>query len=141
MTAALRHYCRKCRTKLAEPTDNPHRAFCCRGCFNQFHRSRCVVCEGKFRRRNERQRICIDVRCKSELRRFPEAYAWPTSRNVGGTPSEAHFTGIKSALSGNHGGIIGPARVIAVEIGREWQPGTSSDGVPFERSTYRKRYL
>src|SRR6266576_3403052 len=47
MTDALRHYCRnsRCRTKLREPVENEHAAFCCRGCFEQFYRSRCAVCE------------------------------------------------------------------------------------------------
>jgi hypothetical protein len=38
MTEALRHHCRYDRAKLSEPTDNPRRAFCCRGCFNRFYR-------------------------------------------------------------------------------------------------------
>lgn len=75
-TAALRHYCRQCRSKLSEPTDNPRRGFCLRHCFRTFYRSKCVVCEKPFRRKNEQQRTCIDVRCKAELRRFPEAYRW-----------------------------------------------------------------
>jgi hypothetical protein len=86
MTLALRHQCRKCRTKLNEPTDNPRRAFCCRGCFNSFYRSRCVVCEGSFRRKNEQQRTCVDVGCKAEIRRFPLAYSWPEKRETGNTP-------------------------------------------------------
>src|SRR5262249_30212045 len=77
MTTALRHFCRHDRTKLAEPTDNPRRAFCCRGCFNSFYRSRCRVCESPSRRRTECQKTCIDRRCKAELRRFPLVYSWP----------------------------------------------------------------
>jgi hypothetical protein len=82
----LRHYCRNvhCRTKLSEPTDNPKRAFCCRGCFNSFHRPRCVVCESPIRRKNERQRTCIDYRCKSALKQFPLAYSWHPTSNVRG---------------------------------------------------------
>jgi hypothetical protein len=78
MTAPLRHRCRFCRTKLVEPTDNPRRGFCCRGCFNSFYRHRCVVCESPIRLKRENQlRLCIDVHCRAEAKRFPEAYRWP----------------------------------------------------------------
>jgi hypothetical protein len=36
----LRHYCRKCRSKLAEPTDNERQAFCSPGCHASFYRNR-----------------------------------------------------------------------------------------------------
>src|SRR5262249_1595742 len=77
MTVALRHQCRQCRTKLKEPTENLRRAFCIRGCFNSFYRSRCRVCECKITRKSERQKVCFGTECKRELRRFPEAYSWP----------------------------------------------------------------
>jgi len=105
----LRHYCRnlRCRTKLSEPTDNPKRSFCCRGCFNSFHRSRCVVCESPIRRKTEGQKTCIKANCKAELRRFPLAYSWPKTQKTGNHPSDAitasetlDFTGSKLALSG-----------------------------------------
>jgi hypothetical protein len=80
MTTPLRHQCRFCRTKLAEPTDNPRRGFCCRGCFNSFYRHRCVVCESPIRRKNERQRVCVNVRCKAELRGCPSACSWSPNR-------------------------------------------------------------
>jgi hypothetical protein len=104
MTIALRHQCRKCRTKLAEPTDNPRRAFCCRGCFGSFYRSRCVVCEEPIRRKTEWQKTCISRECKAEVRRFPAAYSWPerqtasSSSDASKAPLEAHFTGLKGAL-------------------------------------------
>jgi hypothetical protein len=43
----LRHYCRnpRCRSKLPSPTDNHHRAFCCKGCHSSFYLKRCIVCE------------------------------------------------------------------------------------------------
>jgi hypothetical protein len=66
MTAALRHSCRYRRTKL----------------------SRCVVCEQSFRRKKERQRTCVDVRCKAELRRFPLAYSWPEKHGTANHPSD-----------------------------------------------------
>src|SRR5689334_8237158 len=84
--AALRHQCRHCRSKLAEPTENPKRAFCIRGCFNSYYRSRCVVCEGPIRRKSERQKTCIDVKCKGEVRRFPLTYSWPETAQTDGSP-------------------------------------------------------
>jgi hypothetical protein len=84
MTIALRHSCRHCRTKLNEPTENLRRAFCARGCYRSFYRSRCRVCEASIRRKNEQQKVCYGKECKAELRRFPEAYSWPKSR--GGYP-------------------------------------------------------
>jgi hypothetical protein len=80
MTIALRHSCRHCRTKLNEPTENLRRAFCARGCYRSFYRSRCRVCEASIRRKNEQQKVCYGKECKAELRRFPEAYSWPESR-------------------------------------------------------------
>src|SRR6476620_2743210 len=80
MTVALRHSCRHCRTKLAEPTENLRRAFCSRGCFASFYRSRCRVCEAPIRRKNEQQKVCYGKECKAELRRFPAAYSWPQER-------------------------------------------------------------
>jgi hypothetical protein len=34
----------KCRGALPAPTDNLRRAFCCRGCYERFYRTRCRVC-------------------------------------------------------------------------------------------------
>jgi hypothetical protein len=35
----VRHFCRnpRCRAKMRTPVENPHAAFCCRGCFKQFY--------------------------------------------------------------------------------------------------------
>jgi hypothetical protein len=86
MTIALRHSCRHCRTKLSEPSDNPRRAFCARGCFKSFYRSRCRVCEAPIRRKNEWQKTCIDRKCKAEVRRFPDAYSWPETYQTANHP-------------------------------------------------------
>jgi hypothetical protein len=55
MKQSLRHYCRnpRCRMKLQAPVENEHRAFCCRGCFESFYRSRCLVCEEPMRRKTD----------------------------------------------------------------------------------------
>jgi hypothetical protein len=93
-----RHRCRnrRCRERLPEPVDNPRRAFCCRGCFNSFYRSRCRVCEAAIRRKNEQQRTCI-------------AYTWPEKQitrdpppDDGGPPKNADFIGSKPCLRPHH---------------------------------------
>src|SRR5262245_20868577 len=101
MTAALRHQCRYCRTKLSEPTDNPHRAFCTRGCHSSFYRSRCLVCEGPIQ--NEAQKFGSGHKvCAAEYRRFPGAYdplgypPSPIANEGGGNPREM---GTKTAHS------------------------------------------
>lgn len=54
MTEDQRHYCRnaRCRAKMKSPVTNPNAAFCCAGCFDQYHRERCVVCDGAIRQPN-----------------------------------------------------------------------------------------
>src|SRR5262249_44721092 len=105
VTIGLRHRCRLCRTKLKEPTDNLRRAFCCRGCFQSFYRSRCVVCADPIRRKNEQQKTCIKKACKDELRRFPLAFAWQKTGNI---PSDnkrlsetLDFSGSKLPIEGD----------------------------------------
>jgi hypothetical protein len=67
----LRHRCRnpKCRCKLPEPTSIQRNAFCCRGCFTSFYRSRCLVCEQPFERKQESQLHCGKAKCRAALRR------------------------------------------------------------------------
>ena len=77
MSAELRHYCRnpRCRSKLPQPTANMHAAFCTRGCFDQYHRHRCIVCDREFERKNDRQQwFCDRRKCKADYRRCPELY-------------------------------------------------------------------
>ena len=124
MTTALRHFCRHDRTKLAEPTDNPRRAFCCRGCFNSFYRSRCRVCESPVRRRTEWQKTCIDRRCKAEMRRFPLVYSWPekahnTRQNDSRASETSDFIGSKRPLKSTPS----PSHCL-----REWLWGDPVDG-------------
>jgi hypothetical protein len=67
----MRHRCRnpRCGCKLRSPTDNPRNAFCCRGCFAGYYRSRCIVCERTYGRAREDQHTCGRRKCKSEFRR------------------------------------------------------------------------
>jgi hypothetical protein len=115
MTIALRHYCRHCRSKLAEPTDNPRRGFCTRGCFRSFYRSRCVVCETTFRRKNEQQKVCFAAKCKGELRRFPETYSWPEAHKPGNTPSDVR----RAPETRTNGSLFGASRP-TYRCLREW---------------------
>jgi hypothetical protein len=150
----LHHQCRKCRTKLAAPTDNPWRAFCCRGCFNQFYRSRCVVCErdirtdpltGQKRALNRSHRKYCGRKCSGDAARFPHVYDWnnshPTKSRA--NASCAQLAGLNLGNRGDLRGIVGPAHVIAAEVfgGRDWQPATSSGGVPIEIGRIRRRAL
>jgi hypothetical protein len=56
--------------------DNPHAAFCTKGCWLQYHRSRCVVCEGEFKRKPkaDHQLCCGRRKCASEFRSWPRVY-------------------------------------------------------------------
>ena len=75
-SAKQRHRCRnsKCRSKLPEPRASIHSAFCTKGCWQQFHRKRCVVCEKEFERTAEHQLNCGRRKCRAELKRQPEIY-------------------------------------------------------------------
>ena len=66
----LRHYCRnpRCRSKLSDPVENPREAFCCRGCYRQFYRSRCLMCERTMERKTGNQRLCGRRKCKNAFR-------------------------------------------------------------------------
>jgi hypothetical protein len=96
-----RTFCRnpRCGAKLKEPTADPHDAFCCAGCFKNFCRSRCLVCEKPC---SAKARTC-GRRCRLELRRNPAKYAsgyTPTGERRADARS-AHFTGLKTAPAGD----------------------------------------
>jgi hypothetical protein len=71
-----RHRCRnpRCGAKLKSPTPNRLDAFCCQGCFGQFFRSRCLVCEQLFTRKTERRLTCSRRKCRHEIERHRERY-------------------------------------------------------------------
>jgi hypothetical protein len=108
MSAELRHYCRKCRSKLAVPVENLHHAFCTPFCHASYYRTRCYVCEEPMKRKNERRQKFPGSHgtCRSEYRRFPRAYDYPkTVKTAWGTgivesPSEvADFVDSKVPLA------------------------------------------
>jgi hypothetical protein len=82
----------RCRSKLPAPVENPRSAFCVRGCFRQFYRSRCLVCERPMERKTERKQLCGRPRCKSEFRALQQremlgSYLLSTSApNASGNP-------------------------------------------------------
>jgi len=101
----LRHYCRNphCRSKLKEPVENQHRAFCTRGCYNSFYLSRCRVCERDLRSRRGNRLYCRPPeKCRSEAYKWPDKYTWlPQYPNPTSDPTCADSTGIKFGLSGH----------------------------------------
>jgi hypothetical protein len=97
----FRHYCRnpRCRSKLSEPTSITRDAFCARGCYLGFYRTRCVVCEEKFECKNEREKVCGRRKCqaafKGDRARFLSS-RYPYGPDVLETLRSAHFTGLKT---------------------------------------------
>ena len=75
-----RHRCRYCRTTLKAPEDNDRQAFCTRGCHSSHYRKRCVVCEAKFERKNEGQKVCGRRLCRNALKSRPELYSYARAR-------------------------------------------------------------
>ena len=106
----------KCRSKLPTPTDNPHKAFCTKGCYGSFYLKRCLVCENdKFTTRANRL-LCKRPKCENDYRQNRSLFAFPThdplSAPVG--VRNAHLAGIKTAhnfiepwrlAAGSKGGI------------------------------------
>jgi hypothetical protein len=70
----LRKRCRnpKCQMNLPEPVSNPREAFCVAGCYRAFYRSRCLICEEVFERKNEQQKVCGKRKCRSALRQLQQ---------------------------------------------------------------------
>src|SRR5262245_8768349 len=108
----LRHFCRNknCRTKLAVPTDNHHKAFCSRDCYKRFYRLRCFACEKDL---PKPKALCSGRDCRLDYRKFRHVYDFdqhPAKRKT--DARSAHFTGLKSALAASLTGyriIAGPA--------------------------------
>ena len=93
----MRHYCRNphCRSKLREPVENEHLAFCCKGCFESFYLKRCRVCEKPLReapRRGQRRLYC-------RAQKWPERY--PSSLENHQRLESADKTAINFGLSGH----------------------------------------
>jgi hypothetical protein len=64
----LRYRCRnpRCRVKLPAPVSNTREAFCCRGCYDGFFRTRCQVCEDPIEQPARGTRLtCNKAKCKN----------------------------------------------------------------------------
>jgi hypothetical protein len=101
MSEALRSRCRdpKCRSALPGPAE-PRRAFCARGCYDRFHRTRCRVCaepspNGRLHAKS----------CSYAHRQNPELYAYQKRQkpsDVGLSPNRSrdernpYKTGLKT---------------------------------------------
>ena len=103
----------RCRSKLPIPTDNDHKAFCSRYCYEQFYHWRCKVCENPIlkSRRRKQPNHCHDHRCRRDFRRYPEAFGYHPSQTINYGSRSAHFPGLKSAIARSFAGyqiIAGP---------------------------------
>ena len=97
---------KRCRMKLPTPVDNPHKAFCTRGCYEGFYRNRCRVCEADLRKTGKpgdaNRRFCRPPnRCAAEAQKWAEKYSFgvlPLAPPVEAANSvrNAHSTGIKT---------------------------------------------
>jgi hypothetical protein len=90
----LRHYCRnpRCRGKLPEPVNHPHKAFCRKGCYASFFLNRCAVCEkAKPAESTSRRILCRRPQCRTEYRKNPDLYS---------------FKGVGSGLAPNASGNV-----------------------------------
>ena len=104
--SAERHYCRnaRCRSKLVAPVENLHRAFCCRGCFEQFYRTRCLVCETP--KHHQRRLLCGHIKCRREKSRFPHLFVWSaptlaeTAKPIAEVPVLSALKWLSGALRG-----------------------------------------
>jgi len=93
-----RTYCRnpRCRSKLPEPVGNPHAAFCTKGCWQQYHRARCCVCERGIKQpKHGVSVLCKRRPCRLELNKWPAVYlpfGNPSSQKGKSSSSNGHKT-------------------------------------------------
>ena len=120
-----RHRCRnpRCGSKLRRETTQLRDAFCSAGCFEQYYKKVCVVCERPMRSKAAQQRFCSN-RCRSTFRRHPEQFSGrftPPGRVIADATrkalTNAHSTGLKTGAK--------PGRAWRVVAG----PGATLDPV------------
>lgn len=82
--------------KLKEPVDNPHKAFCTRGCHSSFHLNRCLVCEKAKPRQSAK--FCRRPKCKSDYARNQVLFDFRggSSQIAREALESAHYTGVKT---------------------------------------------
>ena len=108
----VRHRCRnpRCRMKLKAPVDNPHKAFCTKGCYDSFYLKRCVVCEKEKPSGRSDRKFCRRPKCRTEYHKNPGLFGETASTITLRTDSSksADSTGTKTGdLDGR------PWRVVA----------------------------
>jgi hypothetical protein len=101
----------RCRSRMP-PAMGEHSQFCTRGCWEQFRRKRCVVCEREFEKKASNQHVCTRKACRAALRHNPEMYrpfhlghlrgsksgpGYQGSGGITGALENPHFTGIPEA--------------------------------------------
>ena len=107
LQTTLRIRCRnqRCRTKLAIPTDNHHKAFCAPYCYDQFYSRKCLVCEKPLPEGHRRQ-LCSSRQCKLDYRNFRASYVLesavpvPIPQNCQGDSKSPCGTGTFSGIKG-----------------------------------------
>ena len=122
----FRHYCRnpKCSMKLPKPVESERDAFCTKGCYRQFYRFRCLICEEPMERKTETQLICGKRRCRNALEKHEPSrrgrIASPPIERSKKVVKPATFKGpergIAWAIRVNSCRIIGPGYVLAREF-------------------------
>jgi hypothetical protein len=95
----VRHRCRnpRCGAKLKSSVVNRLDAFCCQGCFDNFYRSHCLVCEQLFTRKTARRQVCHRSRCRHEFQRHRERFS--------GTRYLASVLGLNASRSAHSTGL------------------------------------
>ena len=110
MIIAARTRCRRCSAKLAQPTENPLSAFCCKGCVRLHYRAKCVICAG---RKSGKGLACNHPSCRSELaakkRHDALGMVWGTGRAKLGSADAAKI-GVSEDARPPRGGrqVAGP---------------------------------
>src|SRR5262245_51468765 len=102
----------RCRTKLAVPTSNHHKAFCAAYCYDQFYKRRCLVCEKQLPEGHRRQ-LCSSRDCRRDYRNFRHSYVLEVHnpQNCRGDSKSPCGTEVKSAHKAPEAAriIAGPA--------------------------------
>ena len=100
------HCCRHCRSTLAAPVENPHKAFCGNGCHTAFYRHRCRVCERPIDRKTERRQLCGRRKCRNEFQRHRlhfSGFGYPSAKLKPNALENSIKLGLKSDNSAGRG--------------------------------------
>lgn len=100
ITERARQMCREphCRSKLVTPVTNAREAFCAKGCYARFFRSRCLVCE---RLKSGSRQLCGRRKCSNDLRalqRHQMLGRYSASSAVKAIEKTPDFIGVKQPL-------------------------------------------